>query len=558
MKQPIVARAAIGMALAATLVSAESERASFEPTTIKAPFLEQFTPDWDSRWSPSGATKKQSGGEVFSYVGQWSVEEPTVFPGLKDDLGLVAKSKAAQHAISAPFKEVVDPKKAAQEGKPLVVQYETKLQNGLVCGGAYLKLLTESPEGIQAKEFSDQTPYTIMFGPDKCGQTNKVHFIFRHKDPKTGEISEKHLNNAPYAKLSKVSALYTLIVHPDNTFQVLINNDQKRNGTLFDDFEPPVNPEKEIDDPKDSKPSTWVDTPRIPDPDAKKPADWDEDATAEIPDPDAEKPEGWLDDELLSIPDPDAIKPEEWDDEEDGEWVAPTVPNPKCADGPGCGKWTRPTIPNPAFKGRWTAPLIDNPEYKGEWKPKKIANPNYFEDKNPNFFSPIKGIGFEIWTMDEDILFDNIYVGHSIEDARELARQTFDVKLPIEQNIEKEDLEKKKTEEEKEVKEAPLGLAGLQNTLLDFYSDLKVDPIAAIKAQPNVAGLLAAIIAAVLGLVGFIGGIAGGASKTPVGKAASKPAKKTDAPSGKSTAVAAKETTKKRSAKAASAEDDEE
>ncbi|MCO5583307.1 hypothetical protein L7F22_037217 [Adiantum nelumboides] len=233
MKQPIVARAALGMALAATLVSAESERATFEPTNIKAPFLEQFTPDWDSRWSPSGATKKQSGGEVFSYVGQWSVEEPTVFPGLKEDLGLVAKSKAAQHAISAPFKEVVDPKKAAKEGKPLVVQYETKLQNGLSCGGAYLKLLTESPEGIQAKEFSDQTPYTIMFGPDKCGATNKVHFIFRHKDPKTGEISEKHLNNAPYAKLSKVSALYTLIVHPDNTFQVLINNDQKRNGTCL-------------------------------------------------------------------------------------------------------------------------------------------------------------------------------------------------------------------------------------------------------------------------------------------------------------------------------------
>jgi len=138
-----------------------------QPTTIKAPFLEQFTPDWESRWTVSSATKEQQGGEVFSYVGKWSVEEPSVFPGLAGDNGLVAKSKAAQHAISAQFPEVIDPKAAALDGKPLVIQYEVKLQNGLSCGGAYMKLLTEGAEGIQAKEFSDKTPYTIMFGPDK-------------------------------------------------------------------------------------------------------------------------------------------------------------------------------------------------------------------------------------------------------------------------------------------------------------------------------------------------------------------------------------------------------
>lgn len=217
-----------------------------QPTTIKAPFLEQFTSDWESRWTSSSATKEQTGGEAFSYVGKWSVEEPTVFPGLLGDTGLVAKSKAAQHAISAQFAEVVDAKAAALEGKPLVIQYEVKLQTGLSCGGAYMKLLTESAEGIQAKEFSDKTPYTIMFGPDKCGGTNKVHFIFRHKNPISGEIEEKHLQYPPYAKISKVSTLYTLIVRPDNTFDVLINNDSKKNGTLLDSFEPAVNSEKEI------------------------------------------------------------------------------------------------------------------------------------------------------------------------------------------------------------------------------------------------------------------------------------------------------------------------
>ena len=51
---------------------------------------------------------------------------------------------------------------------------------------------------------------------------------------------------------------------------------------------------------------------RIPDPDAVKPEDWDEDAPQKIPDPDAEKPEGWLDDGPEYIPDPDAAVPDDW------------------------------------------------------------------------------------------------------------------------------------------------------------------------------------------------------------------------------------------------------
>lgn len=31
-----------------------------------------------------------------------------------------------------------------------------------------------------------------MFGPDKCGEDYKLHFIIRHKHPKTGVFEEKH------------------------------------------------------------------------------------------------------------------------------------------------------------------------------------------------------------------------------------------------------------------------------------------------------------------------------------------------------------------------------
>lgn len=84
------------------------------------------------------------------------------------DKGLVVKNAAAHHAISAKF-----PKKIDNKGKTLVVQYEVKPQNSLVCGGAYLKLLQENKK-LHQEEFSNATPYVIMFGPDKCGATNKV------------------------------------------------------------------------------------------------------------------------------------------------------------------------------------------------------------------------------------------------------------------------------------------------------------------------------------------------------------------------------------------------
>lgn len=143
----------------------------FQPTSLKAPFLEQFTDDWEKRWQPSHAKKDDPKSEEdWAYVGEWSVEEPTVFKGIDGDKGLVVKNAAAHHAISAKF-----PKKIDNKGKTLVVQYEVKPQNSLVCGGAYLKLLQENKK-LHQEEFSNATPYVIMFGPDKCGATNKVCF----------------------------------------------------------------------------------------------------------------------------------------------------------------------------------------------------------------------------------------------------------------------------------------------------------------------------------------------------------------------------------------------
>ena len=124
-----------------------------QPTTLKAHFLEQFTDDWATRWTPSHAKKEDSKSEEdWAYVGEWSVEEPEVLPGIAGDKGLVVKNPAAHHAISAKF-----PSKIDNKGKTLVVQYEVKLQKGLECGGAYMKLLRENKK-LHAEEFSNASP----------------------------------------------------------------------------------------------------------------------------------------------------------------------------------------------------------------------------------------------------------------------------------------------------------------------------------------------------------------------------------------------------------------
>lgn len=379
------------------------------------------------QWVKSEAKKQGVDENIAKYDGKWEIQAPSR-KILKNDLGLVLTTEAKHAAISTlldkPF-EFTD--------KPLIVQYEVTMQEGQNCGGAYIKLLSRGTNTkADLRKFHDQTPYTVMFGPDKCGNDNKLHFIFRHKNPKNGTIEEKH-SKKPTQRLEdiykdKEPHLYTLVVRPDNTFTILIDNKEVNSGSLLEDFTPPVNPPEEIDDPNDKKPDDWDEREKIIDPTATKPDDWDEDAPAQIVDPNAVKPDGWLDDEPEMIPDPDAKKPSDWDEEMDGEWEAPLIDNPACAAAPGCGSWTPPTIPNPNYKGIWRAPLIPNPNYKGKWTPRRIPNPNYFKDDHPFRMTPIHAVGFELWSMSPLLLFDNLIVTDDEALAEQWAQQTFVLK----------------------------------------------------------------------------------------------------------------------------------
>lgn len=358
-----------------------------------------------------------------------------------NDHGLVLNSPNRHYGVSQKLKDWLQVK-----DEDLVIQYELKLEDVLNCGGAYIKLLrpTSSNKDIQdiITNLAPDTPYSIMFGPDKCGATNKVHVIFQYQNPITQEWEEKHYNETVSVQGDKKSHTYTLhIRNNDDSFAIYTDKKLIKTGGLLTHLIPAIQPPATIDDPEDQKPADWVDEEKIPDPSVIKPADWDDDAPRKIVDPNASKPAGWLDSEPLEISDPEAFKPADWDDEEDGEYEAPMIPNPKC-DAIGCGEWKPPLIPNPKFQGKWSPPLIDNPEYKGPWKPRQLPNPNFFEAQHPaNSIAPIGAIAIEVWTTNNGIVFDNFVIAKDLQDAFEFADLTTGPKSIAEKK--QEDLEKK-------------------------------------------------------------------------------------------------------------------
>ncbi|KAJ2950345.1 hypothetical protein O0L34_g8582 [Tuta absoluta] len=410
-------------------VETEAEEEEYQSPTVdpkKVYLAEHFDDEaaFNKRWVRSEAKKQGVDENIAKYDGVWEILEPTR-KLLKGDRGLVLSSEAKHAAVSAPLSRPFE-----FTGKPLVLQYEVTMQEGQNCGGAYIKLLSRGVNSrADLKQFHDQTAYTIMFGPDKCGNDNKLHFIFRHKNPNNGTVEEKHCKK-PSERLDdiykdKEPHLYTLVVRPDNTFSVRVDNKEVNSGSLLEHFTPAVNPPEEVDDPDDKKPDDWDEREKIVDPEARKPESWDESAPAQIADPNAVKPDGWLDDEPEMIPDPEATKPADWDDDMDGSWEAPLIDNPACAAAPGCGPWQPPMIPNPEYKGVWRAPLIPNPAYKGKWSPRRIPNPHYFKDDHPYRMTPITAVGFELWSMSPRLLFDNLLVADDEAVAAQWAADTF-------------------------------------------------------------------------------------------------------------------------------------
>lgn len=111
--------------------------------------------------------------------------------------------------------------------------------------------------------------------------------------------------------------------------------------------------------------------------------------------------------------------------------------------------------------------------------------------------------------MQNDILFDNIYIGHSEEEAKALQIETFDVKVAAE----KAEEEKNKPKQDDKPK-SPSDLNFMDDPVtyvrekFDLFVEIaKRDPVEAVKFVPEVAGGLAVgAVTVILLLVGLVGG----------------------------------------------------
>lgn len=120
--------------------------------------------------------------------------------------------------------------------------------------------------------------------------------------------------------------------------------------------------------------------------------------------------------------------------------------------------------------------------------------------------------------MTEDILFSNIYVGHSPADAKALAQETFHIKAKVEKAAEAK--ENKAFEADGDIPEptftgAPI--AFIRKAIFEFVELVKIDPILAVKTKPETAGAVAIAVFTLFGMLGTLFGVVG-AAQQPVTK----------------------------------------
>jgi len=366
-------------------------------------FKETFDKNWEKRWVVSNW--KKSSGEA----GSFKLTAGKYYGDAEADKGIQTSQDARFYGVSAKMNKVFDNK-----DKDLVLQFSVKHEQKIDCGGGYIKLL---PPGTDQETFSGDSKYNIMFGPDICGtSTKKVHVILNYNDK--NHLIKKEIP----CETDQLTHVYTLIIRPDQTYEVRIDGTKKDSGSLLDDWD--FLPAKTIKDPSVSKPKDWVDEPMMDDPEDTKPKDWD--STPK------------------QIPDPEAQKPQDWDDEADGAWEPPMIDNPEYK-----GDWKPKKIPNPAYKGKWSHPEIPNPDFK--------------EDKQIYAFKS-EYVGFDLWQVKSGSIFDNIIVTDDIEEAEQLLADTYgknkDAEKKAFDQIEKaekdkqEEERKKKEDEEKKKKDA--------------------------------------------------------------------------------------------------------
>ncbi|XP_042299771.1 calreticulin-like [Sceloporus undulatus] len=259
------------------------------------------------------------------------------------------------------------------------------------CGGGYVKIF---PSSLDQKNMSGESFYYVMFGPDICSSDiRKVHVILSHKGKLYSNKREIR------CKVDGFTHLYTLILRPNHTYEVKIDNEMVASGILEEDWD--FLPPRTINDPRMKKPENWDDEAEMDDPEDTKPEDWD---ISEF------------------LVDTSAERPPDWNEESQGAWQPPL-------------------LRNPLYRGEWQPRRIPNPNYRGVWPHPQIMNPEYVPDASISVYKDIGVIGLDLWQVRSGTIFDNFLITDDEEYAEEFGDETWGETKDPEQEMNRQQIE---------------------------------------------------------------------------------------------------------------------
>lgn len=114
--------------------------------------------------------------------------------------------------------------------------------------------------------------------------------------------------------------------------------------------------------------------------------------------------------------------------------------------------------------------------------------------------------------MQNNIMFDSVYIGHSVEDAEKLAEESWKPKHDAEKLLIEADKPKSKPESPLDLKFTDDPVTYIREKVDLFVTIAQKDPLQAVQFVPEVAG---GIVALLVSLVAIIAALAGSGSSAP-------------------------------------------
>lgn len=181
-------------------------------------FIQQINKEgWRDRWVESDAHKEDG------TKGLWGWDAGRVYVDFEEEMGIKTMTNNGKYQISADIGQTI-----SNEGKMLIISYCLKMDQDPDCGGGYIKLF---PEGLDQKMMSENSTFYLMFGPDVfLHYKHDVQLFYNYE----GTVYE---NRRPLKMADgPCYNMYTLIIYPNSTYEVRINNELYRAGPFCEDF----------------------------------------------------------------------------------------------------------------------------------------------------------------------------------------------------------------------------------------------------------------------------------------------------------------------------------